>query len=123
VTTKRLNEQVGRNPERFPDDFMFRLTYEEKNEVVANCDHLSKLKYSQALPRAFTEHGAIMVASVLNSHRAVEASIFVVRAFVRLRRLLATHDELARKLAQLEHIVASHDSRIIEIIEAIRMLA
>ena len=73
-------------------------------------------------PPLFTEHGAIMVASVVNSRRAVEASIFVVRAFVRLRRLLAAHDELARKLAQLECVVGSHESRILEIIEAIRML-
>ena len=122
VPTKRLNEQVKRNLGRFPDDFVFRLSQEERNEVVANCDHLSKLKYSQALPYAFTEHGAIMVASVVNSRRAVEASIFVVRAFVRLRRLLAAHDELARKLAQLECVVGSHESRILEIIEAIRML-
>jgi hypothetical protein len=122
VTTKRLNEQVKRNLERFPDDFTFQLTVEEKNEVVAICDHLKKLKYSPALPRAFTEHGAIMAASVLNSRRAVEASIFIVRAFVRLRKLVVAQDELARKLTQLERVVGSHESRITEIIEAIRML-
>ena len=113
---------MKRNLERFPEDFMFRLTLNEKNEVVANCDHLSKLKYSQILPRAFTEHGAIMVANVLNSRRAIEASIFLVRAFVQLRRMLAAHDEIARKIAQLEHVVGTHESRILEIVEAIRML-
>ena len=72
VTTKRLNEQVKRNRERFPNDFMFQLTEEEKAEVVANCDHLKRLKFSPTLPYAFTEHGAIMLASVLNSPLAVQ---------------------------------------------------
>src|SRR3990170_5904125 len=71
--------------DRFPGDFMFRLTPIEKKEVIANCDHLASLKYSRSLPIAFTEHGAIMAASVLNSQRAVEMSVFVVRAFVKLR--------------------------------------
>jgi len=79
VTTKRLNQQVKRNRERFPEDFMFQLTTEEKAEVVANCDHLSRLKFSPASPYAFTEHGAVMAASVLNTPRAIEVSIFVVR--------------------------------------------
>ena len=65
VTTRRLNEQVRRNRNRFPDDFMFPLTPEEKTEVVANCDHLEKLKFSKAMPLVFTEHGAIMAASVI----------------------------------------------------------
>jgi hypothetical protein len=82
VTTKRLNEQVKRNRGRFPADFMFQLTAKEKTEVVANCDHLSKLKFSPVLPNAFTEHGAIMVASVLNTPRAIQTSVLVVRAFV-----------------------------------------
>jgi len=90
VTTKRLNQQVKRNSDRFPEDFMFRLTQKEKNKVVANCNHLSNLRFSPALPHAFTEHGAIMAASVLNTPRAIESSIFVVRAFVRLRQIMAT---------------------------------
>jgi hypothetical protein len=101
VTTKRLNQQVNRNRSRFPEDFMFQLTSEEKTEVVANCDHLSKLKFSPVFPYAFTEHGAIMAASVLNTPRAIETSVLVVRAFVRLREMVATHRELARKLAEL----------------------
>ena len=87
VTTKRLNEQVKRNRNRFPADFMFQLTSTEKAEVVANCDHLKKLKFSPVRPFVFTEHGAVMVASVLNSKRAIEVSIYVVRAFVALREM------------------------------------
>ena len=81
---------------------MFQLTEEEKAEVVADCDHLARLKYSPALPAAFTEHGAIMAASVLNSARTVEMSIFVVRAFVRLRQMLVSNVALARQLAAFE---------------------
>ncbi|GAG13577.1 unnamed protein product, partial [marine sediment metagenome] len=109
VTTKRLNEQVKRNRDRFPEDFMFQLTHQEKVDVVAKCDHLSRLKFSPALPHAFTEHGAIMAASVLNTPRAVEASIFVVRVFVRLREMITAHKELARKLSELEGHLRDHD--------------
>lgn len=123
VPTKRLNEQVKRNAERFPGDFMFQLVSEEKAEVVANCDHLAKLKYSKALPYAFNEHGAIMAASVLNSPRAVQVSVFIVRAFVQLRRTLAESKELAGKLTRLERKLANHDHQIIAIIQAIKELA
>jgi hypothetical protein len=122
VNTKRLNEQVKRNRQRFPEDFMFQLTAEEKAEVVANCDHLSGLKFSRSLPPAFTEHGAIMVASVLNTPRAIEASIFVVLAFVKLREVLATHKQLARKFADLDKPIKDHDEKIEAIFEAIRQL-
>lgn len=122
VTTKRLNEQVKRNHERFPEDFMFQLTTEEKAEVVANCDHLSTLKYSRTLPHAFTEHGAIMAATVLSTPRAIEASLFVVRAFVRLREMATTHKELALRLSQLEHHLQAHDQEIQAIFAAIRQL-
>jgi|GEM_PF-1341697 hypothetical protein len=81
---------------------MFQPTVEEKAEVVANCYHLEKLKFSKALPLVFTEHGAIMAASVLNSPKAVEVSIFVVRAFVQLRETITGQKELARKIAKLE---------------------
>jgi ORF6N domain. len=119
VTTKRMNEQVKRNRARFPADFMFQLTEDEKAEVVANCDHLVRLKFSPALPTAFTEHGAIMVASVLNSARAVEMSVFIVRAFVRLRQMLASNVELARKLATLER---KYDAQFKVVFDAIREL-
>ena len=122
VPTKRLNEQIKRNNERFPPDFMFQLTKKEKDEVVANCDHLEKMKFSPALPNVFTEHGAIMAASVLNSDRAVQASIYVVRAFVKLRQMLAPYKELAGKLNQLEKKLQNHDKQIIAVVQAIKLL-
>jgi ORF6N domain len=85
TTTKKMNQQVTRNRDRFPPDFMLRLHEDEKAELVTSCDRFNKLKHSTVLPHAFTEHGAIMVASMLNSPRAVEMSVFVVRAFVRSR--------------------------------------
>jgi hypothetical protein len=83
VSTKAFNQAVKRNRDRFPDDFTFRLTKEEKGEVVTNCDHLQRLRFSSVLPVAFTEHGAIMAATVLNSDRAIKLSVFVVRAFLK----------------------------------------
>jgi hypothetical protein len=122
VGTKRLNEQVKRNKNRFPPDFLFKLTAKEKAEVVANCDHLRKLKFSPTLPYAFTEHGAIMVASVLNAPRAIEVSVYIVRAFIKLRERLGTHKKLAVKLAQLEKRIEASDEDIAALFEAIRQL-
>ena len=122
VPTKRLNEQVKRNRDRFPEDFMFQLSEEEKNQVVASCGHLSKLKFSKALPYAFTEHGALMAASVLNSPLAVEVSVIIVRAFVKLRRFIAEHKELSRKISQLENRLADHDEQILTLFQAIKEL-
>jgi len=122
VETKRLNEQVRRNAARFPDDFMFRLNAVEKAEVVANCDHLAKLKFSAALPCVFTEHGALMLGNVLKSDRAVEVSLMVVRTFVQLRGMVSSNKELAQKFAQLERKIGAHDKAIAEIIAAIREL-
>jgi hypothetical protein len=122
VPTKRLNEQVKRNQPRFPEDFVFRLTAREKAEVVAHCDHLNRLRFSPTLPYAFTEHGAIQAANVLNSPRAAEMSVHVVRAFVRLREMISSHKELARKLDELEKKIASHDQAIAGLIDAIRQL-
>ncbi|MHC4281317.1 MAG: ORF6N domain-containing protein [Planctomycetota bacterium] len=119
VTTKRLNQQIKRNRDRFPKDFMFQLTAEEKAEVVANCDHLSRLKFSPAFPYAFTEHGAIMAASVLNTPRAIEASVFVVRVFVKLREMLATHKDLERKVVALEK---KYDEQFKVVFDAIKQL-
>jgi hypothetical protein len=101
---------------------MFPLTKKEKAEVVAICDHLAKLKFSPVLPNAFTEHGAIMVASVLNTKRAIQVSVFVVRAFVKLREMLSTHKELAHKLAELERKLQNHDESIQSLVVAIRQL-
>ena len=86
VSTKRLNEQIKRNFTRFPEDFMFQITKKEKEEVVANCDHLIKLKYSTTLPYAFTEHGVVMAANLLHSEKAVDTSIFIVRSFIKMRQ-------------------------------------
>ena len=122
VTTKRLNEQVKRNQTRFPADFVFKLTEAEKQQVVANCDHLAKLKFSRTTPNAFTEHGVIMAASVLNSKHAIDVSVFVVRAFVKLREILSTHKELNLKFTQLENKLKSHDKAIQSLVIAIREL-
>ena len=122
VTTKRLNEQLRRNRDRFPDDFVFRLTKAEKAEVVANCDHLSNLKYSPTAPRAFTEHGAIMAATVLNSDKAVAMSVFVVRAFIHLRRSAIQNERLTRQLADIEDCLKVHDSEIAALVQTVRKM-
>lgn len=122
VATKALNQAVKRNSERFPDEFMFQLSQTEKDEVVTNCDHLARLKFSKTLPYAFTEHGALMVATVLNTQRAVEISLYVVRAFVALREMLASNKALAAKLNELEHKLETHDQAIAGILQAIREL-
>jgi hypothetical protein len=127
VTTKRLNEQVKRNAARFPDDFLFRLTAGEAavlrsqfaTSKTPGTDGHGGTRYQ---PFAFTEHGAIMAATVLNSPRAVEMSVYVVRAFVQLRELRASNAELARKLNELECKLEHHDEAITAILSAIREL-
>lgn len=119
VTTKVLNQAVKRNAIRFPEDFMFQLTEREKAEVVTNCDHLVRIKFSPHLPFAFTEHGALMLANVLNGERAALTSVQVVRAFVRLRQMLASNAELSRKLAALEK---KYDAQFKIVFDAIRQL-
>ena len=123
VPVKRLNEQVKRNQERFPSDFMFRLSAEE-SDALRSQSATSKTGRGgrRYAPYAFTEHGAIMAATVLNSERAVEMSVFVVRAFVRLREMLATNHQLASKIDELEQRLDTHDASIQELIEAIREL-
>ena len=123
VTTKRLNEQVKRNLERFPSDFMLQLTAQEAADLrshfaTSSSGHGGR-RYT---PSAFTEHGAIMAATILNSPRAVEMSLYVVRAFVKLRELLASNQELARRLDQLERKLSTHDQAITGILKAIREL-
>lgn len=123
VSTSRLNEQVKRNKRRFPPDFMFQLTPGEARTLRSQIATSKKGRGGRRYrPYAFTEHGALMVASVLNTRRAVEASVYVVRAFIRLREMLATHRELARKLAQLEKRIEGHDEEITAIFDAIRQL-
>lgn len=127
VTVRRLNEQVRRNSKRFPDSFVFHLTF---NELRTNWSQVAtsskKYRGPGRLPLAFTEHGAIMAATILNSPRAVEMTVYVVRAFVKLRELLASNTELARKLEVLEESVATLDARtrrqFEEVYKAIRAL-
>jgi hypothetical protein len=121
VPVKRLNEQVKRNEERFPHDFMFRLNEEEQENLKSQAPKPGRGGRRYA-PYAFTEHGAIMAATVLNSERAVEMSVFVVRAFVRLREVLSTNQQLAGKIDELEQRLDTHDASIQELIEAIREL-
>jgi hypothetical protein len=122
VTTKRLNEQLKRNRSRFPEDFAFQLTAEEftnlKSQSATSSLHGGKRK----LPCVFTEHGAIMLASVLNSHIAVQASVRVVRAFVRLREMVAANAQLATKLEELERRLDSHDEAIVDLFAALKRL-
>ena len=123
VETKILNKAVARNSGRFPTDFVFQLTADEWNSLRF---HFGTSKSGRGgrlyVPFAFTEHGALMAASVLNSPSAIKASIFVVRAFVRLREILSTHKELAQKLKELELKIETHDEQIALIFEAINKL-
>jgi phage regulator Rha-like protein len=122
VTTKILNQAVKRNIERFPEDFMFKLTKNEKEEVVTNCDHLKILKFSPQLPYVFTEQGVAMLSSVLRSKRAIQVNIAIMRTFVKLREIFSTHKELVHKLNELERKFEKHDVEIHAIFEAIRQL-
>jgi len=122
VETRVLNQAVKRNERRFPPDFMFRLTEEEKHELVTNCDRFKKLKHSTVLPHAFSEQGVAMLSSVLNSDRAIEVNIAIMRAFVQLRKMIASNKKLARKLKELEARVGEHDEQIQVIFEAIHQL-
>ena len=123
VPTKRLNEQVGRNPERFPDDFSFVLTRQELTILRSqNATSSGGHGGSRHLPRAFTEHGAIMAANVLNSPQAVEMSVNVVRAFVRMREMLMGYKELATRLAAVERKLDSHDQDMQALAQAVRQL-
>src|SRR5579872_6581701 len=123
VPVKRLNEQAKRNPKRFPDDFLFRLTGAEYDTLRSqNATSRSGHGGRRYLPNAFTEHGAIMAASVLNSKRAVEMSIFVVRAFVQMRETLRINQRVVTKLSELEARIDSHDAEIQELLDAIREL-
>ncbi len=132
VSVGRLNEAVRRNIDRFPDDFMFQLTREELEDLRAQTV-TSNLKSQFAIsssgwggrrhpPYAFTEQGVAMLSSVLRSKRAVQVNIEIMRAFVRLRRILSSHKELARKLEELERRIGAHDQKIEAVFQAIRQL-
>lgn len=123
VPVKRLNEQIKRNPKRFPADFLFTLTRAEyQNLRSQNATSSFAHGGRRYLPYAFTEHGAIMAATVLNSRRAIEMSIFVVRAFVQMRQALAFNRQVVSKLSELEERLDSHDAEIQDLVDAIREL-
>jgi hypothetical protein len=129
VSTGRFNEQVRRNRDRFPSDFMFQLTNQEverlRSQIAISIGEMRLVGRGgrRYLPHAFTEHGAIMAATILNTPRAIEVSVFVVRAFVRLREMVAANKELSKKLDELERRVSHHDEAITGIVKAIRELA
>lgn len=117
VETRTLNQAVKRNANRFPKDFMFRLNADEKSEVITNCDHLRRLKFAKSLPLAFTEHGAIMAATILNSPRAVSMSIFVVRAFILMREHIAANAAILKRLAEIDRTLLQHDTALLDLYE------
>jgi hypothetical protein len=122
VTTKRLNEQLRRNRSRFPSDFAFQLTVEELTNLRSQIATSSFHGGRRYRPWVFTEHGAIMLASVLNSQIAVQASVRVVRAFVRLREMVAANVQLAAKLEELERRFDSHDEAIVDLFATLKRL-
>jgi len=122
TTTMRLNEQFKRNRKRFPDDFAFVLTREEFTILISQNAISRSHGGRRTLPIAFTEHGAIMLASVLNSEIAVQASVRVVRAFVRLREMVAANAQLASKLEELEGRLDSHDEAIVDLFATLKRL-
>lgn len=122
VTTFNLNKAVKRNLNRFPDDFMFRLSREEYQSLRFQFGILKRGQHAKYLPYAFTEQGVAMLSSVLHSQRAIKVNVAIMRVFVRLRSLLAGHAELAKKLAELEHHIQHHDQQIQSIFQAIRKL-
>ena len=124
VETKRLNEQIARNRDRFPEDFAFRLNYNEKKLLVANCDQYRNILKKPVVPMAFTEHGALMAAMVLRSKRANEASVWLIRAFVRMRSTLVSHQKLIGKVNELDSLVKGHDKVLRAVVNTIqKMLA
>lgn len=122
VPTKRLNEQVRRNIKRFPEDFMFQLTRSEARSLRSQNATLKRGRHSKYLPYVFTEQGVAMLSSVLTSERAMQVNVAIMRTFVRLRRMLSAHKELACKLAELEKKIEKQDQKIIAIFEVIRQL-
>jgi len=126
VEAKRLNEAVKRNLRRFPDDFMFQLTKDEFTEVVANCDHLQKLKYRPTMPYAFTEQGVAMLATVLNSQKAIDVNIQIMRVFIQLRSYALSNETLNEQIVELRKLlllyIEKNDKRVNNIIIALNNL-
>jgi hypothetical protein len=121
VPTMRLNEQVKRNHKRFPEDFMFQLTKKEVANLISHFA-ISSWGGNRKLPHVFTEQGVAMLSSVLNSERAIQVNIVIMRTFIKLRKVLLTHKELAQKLEELERKYQLHETDIQVIFEAIKKL-
>jgi len=119
VPTKVLNQAVKRNEKRFPPDFAFRLTKEERDELVTNCDRFRRLKHSSAMPTAFTEQGVSMLSTVLNSETAIHVNIQIIRAFTKLRQMLSNYDDLKKKIEAMEK---KYDENFRIVFEAIKQL-
>ena len=133
VSTYRLNEAVKRNIKRFPEDFMFQLTKEELAEVIANCDHLKNLKFRPTLPYVFTEQGIAMLAAVLNSQKAIDVNIEIMRSFVKLRQFVISQSNTTEQIAELRKLLmlhidncdykfTEHDKAIGQILQALNSL-
>jgi phage regulator Rha-like protein len=122
VETKQLKRAVRRNIDRFPNDFMFKLTNAEHRSLRRQFGTLKRGAHSKYPPMAFTEQGVAMLSTVLNSRRAIEVNIAIMRAFVHLRKMIVSHKELAKKLKELEHHIKDHDEKILAIFEAIQQL-
>jgi hypothetical protein len=122
VTTYRLNEQVTRNLTRFPPDFMRVVTSEEKEYLIKTFKHLEPIKYSPTLPRVFTEYGAVMLASVLNSERAIEVNIQIVRIFTKMKQLMINYKKVLQRIGKLEEKTSINSSEIQSIITYLKQL-
>ncbi len=124
VTTKRLNEQVKRNISRFPEDFMFQLTTDELDNLRSQIATSSLKSYGgrRYMPYVFTEQGVAMLSGVLNSERAVQVNIGIMRAFVNMRKMLSTNEEVSKKLADIEDKLGNHDEHFKKVFTAIRLL-
>lgn len=122
VQTKRLNEAVKRNAKRFPEDLMFQLSVHEREELVANCDRFTNMKHSAVMPHAFTEAGVAMLSSVLNSETAIQINLQIIRAFIRLRRMLIDHEALRLAIEGLERRVGKNERDIQLAIKAIQSI-
>jgi len=126
VEPRSLNQAVKRNLKRFPDDFMLKLTKEEFAEVITNCDHLQNLKFRSASPYVFTEQGVAMLATVLNSQKAIETNIQIMRAFIQLRNYVLSNDVLGKQIIELRKLlllyIKKNDKRVNDIIIALNNL-
>jgi len=122
VVTRRLKEQVRRNMDRFPEDFMFELTEKEHQQLKEQFGKRNRGSHSKYPPFAFTEYGVLMLASVLNSERAIQVNIQIVRIFTKMREMLLTHKDIIDRLDQIEHTLSGHDEKITLIFEYLKQL-